>query len=222
MRAQLHQRRPTGKSIFGLLVRYLKEMERRVSPTTYAPVLLMPTQKFLRQLMDMIDTACEPTGEFTMRAAKFQHMFMDNNMDSRDTLTEALEVYESFHVLEALPSRWSLIYLFKCNFLSCFTHASCAHVLLASMVCDPKIEIPLQYVTTTFQVRRKRGRPARSGEHGKEGEAEEEARKKVHDKGYEVPSVTMRMETVDSDEDLEEPPQPSQVYVDFLSMWILC
>ena len=87
-------------------------------------------------------------------------------------------------------------------------------------VCDPKIEIPLQYVTTTSQVRRKRGRPARSGEQGKEGDAEEEARKKVHGEGYEVPSVTMHMETVDSDQDFEEPPQQSQEYVDFLSMLI--
>ena len=42
----------------------------------------------------------------------------------------------------------------------------------------------------------------------------------MHGEGYEVPSVTMRMETVDSDQDLEEQPQPSQVYVDFLSMLI--
>ena len=42
------------------------------------------------------------------------------------------------------------------------------------------------------------------------GDVEEEARKKVHDEGYEVPRVTMRMETVDSDEDFEQPP-PSQV-----------
>ena len=40
--------------------------------------------------------------------------------------------------------------------------------------------------------------------------------------GYEVPSVTMLMETVDSDEDFEEPPLPFQVYVDFLSMLISC
>ena len=41
----------------------------------------------------------------------------------------------------------------------------------------------------------------------------------MHGEGYEVPSVSMRMETVDSDQDFEEPP-PSQVYVDFLSMLI--
>ena len=69
-----------------VLVRNLKEMERRVSPTSHAAVLLMPTQKFIRQLMDTIDTACEPTGEFTTRAAKFQRIFIDYNMDSRDTL----------------------------------------------------------------------------------------------------------------------------------------
>ena len=44
----------------------------------------------------------------------------------------------------------------------------------------------------------------------KVGDVEEEKRKKVHDEGYEVPLVTMRMETVDSDEDFEQPP-PSQV-----------
>ena len=49
---------------------------RAVSPTSHAAVLLMPTQKFIRQLMDTLDTACEPTGEFTMRAAKFQRSFM--------------------------------------------------------------------------------------------------------------------------------------------------
>ena len=59
-----------------VLVRNLKEMERSVSPTSHAAVLLMPTQKFIRQLLDTqhhtLDLACKPTGEFTMRAAKFQ------------------------------------------------------------------------------------------------------------------------------------------------------
>ena len=115
-----------------VLARNLKGMERRVSPTaSHATVLLIPTQKFIRQLLDTPDAATE--------------------------------VYESFHVLEALPTRWSPIHLFKCDCRTFFTHPSCAHVLLASMVCGPKIENPLQYVTTTFQVRRKRGRPARSG-----------------------------------------------------------
>ena len=90
-------------------------MDRRVSLTSHAPVLLMPTQKFIRQLIYTLDTACEPTGELAISVAKFQRIFIDNNMDSRDTPTEALEVYESLHVLEALPSRWSLIHLFKCN-----------------------------------------------------------------------------------------------------------
>ena len=52
------------------------------------------------------------------------------------------------------------------------------------------------------------GRSARSGEQGKEGDA-----------GYEVQSVTMCMETVDSDQDFEDLP-PFQVDVDFLSMLI--
>ena len=83
----------------------------------------------------------------------------------------------------------------------------------AIMVCDPKIEIPLQYVTTTSQDRRKSGRPPRCGEHVKEGDAEEEERKKVHSEGYEPPRETMRMETVYSDQNVEDPP-PSQVEID--------
>ena len=83
-----------------VLVRNLKEMERRVSPTSHAAVLLMPTQKFICQLLDTqhhtLDLACEPTGEFTMRAAKFQRIFVDNNLDSRDTITEAQKVFFAY------------------------------------------------------------------------------------------------------------------------------
>ena len=78
------------------------------------------------------------------------------------------------------------------------------------MVCDHKIDIPVQYVSTTFQVCRKRGRPAVSGQNAEVGDVEEKKRKKVHAEGYEVPRLTIHMETVDSDEDFEQPP-PSQV-----------
>ena len=132
-----------------------------------------------------------------MRASQFRPIFIDNNLGARDTITEALEVYELFHVLEALPTRWSPIHIFKCNCRTCFTHASWANVLLASMVSvqvsDQKIKIPLQYVTTTFQVRRKRGRQSARAIIGKEGDPEEEARKKVHGEEYAVPRVTTRI-----------------------------
>ena len=45
-----------------------------------------------------------------------------------------------------------------------------------------------------------------SGQNMEVVDVEEEKRKMVHDEGYEVPHVTMHMETVDSDEDLEQPP----------------
>ena len=98
-----------------------------------------------------------------MCAAQFIRIFIEKSIHS-ESITEALDAHESFHVLEALPTLWSPIHLFKCNCSTCFTHASCAHVLLASMVCYHKIEIPMQYVSTTFQVRSKRGRPAVSGQ----------------------------------------------------------
>ena len=42
-----------------------------------------------------------------------------------------------------------------------------------------------------------------------EGNAEKEARKKVYSERYDVPSVSMHMETVDSDQDFKEQ-QPSR------------
>ena len=48
----------------------LNIMVRYVSPTSHSTVLLMPTQKFLRILLDMPDPF-EPSGPFTIRAAQF-------------------------------------------------------------------------------------------------------------------------------------------------------
>ena len=76
-------------------------------------------------------------------------------------LSEALDLYEDFHILEALPQRWSPYHMFKCNCPCCFKNASCAHVLLASMLCDKQIEVPMQYVDAALQFRR-RGRRARA------------------------------------------------------------
>ena len=73
------------------------------------------------------------------------------------------------------------------------------------MVRDCKIEIPMHYVSTTLQVRRNRGHPA--VENAELVDGEEEQRTKVHDaaRGYKVPPVTLRMETVDSNEVFERP-----------------
>ena len=187
-----------------VLERNLKEQDRIVIQTSHATVLLMPNLKFMRALLEIEDTF-DPTEPFTMSAAQFIHIFIENGIYD-ESITEALNVCESFHVLEALPTRWSPIHILKCNCLACFTHTTCAQVLLVSMVYNHKIEIPVQYVSTTFQVHRKRGRPAVSGQNVEVGDVEEEKRKKVHNEGDEVPRVTMRMETVDSDEDLEQPP----------------
>ena len=56
-----------------VLVRNLKEQERRVSPTSHAPVLRMPTQKFMRTMPE-IEDALDPTWQFTMRAAQFAYL----------------------------------------------------------------------------------------------------------------------------------------------------
>ena len=54
----------------------------------------------------------------------------------------------------------------------------------------------MQYVSTKFQVRSKRGRPAVSGKNAEVGDVEEEKCKKVHTEGYEVPRESMHVETM--------------------------
>ena len=49
------------------------------------------------------------------------------------SLEAALGCFESFYVLEALPQRWSLCQLFKCNCPECFKSASCVHCILGVM-----------------------------------------------------------------------------------------
>ena len=73
-------------------------------------------------------------------------------------------------MLEALSQKWSNIHLFKCN---CSDKcASCVHILLACMVCDPSIKVPNKNLGITIQRRRGRGRPSRKGcEVGDAGEA---------------------------------------------------
>ena len=75
----------------------------------------------------------------------------------------------------ALPQLWSTHHLFKCNCPMCFKNASCAHVLLASMLCDKRIEVPMQDVDASLQYRRRRpGRPGSSAK-GTERSREEKA-----------------------------------------------
>ena len=104
----------------------LREKDLRISPTVHAMVLLMPTQnrKYLRAVIDLAGVD-EASGPYFTWLAQFSRMFMDNWMFESKKLEEALQVYESFHVLEALPSRWNAQHLFKCNCSTCFQYASC-------------------------------------------------------------------------------------------------
>ncbi len=98
---------------------------------------------------------------------------------------------ESFHVLEALPEKWSDNHLFKCNCDSegCFKNASCHHVLMASWVVDPRAECTDRYLGMHIQQRRKRGRPSKkSSELGDAGEARCRARLELQAQ-YKVPQV---------------------------------
>ena len=136
------------------LLHNLREKDRRISSTVHASVLLMLTQKYLREFIDHpLAGVDEASGQYFVLLVQFKRMFMDNGMFDSETLDYALQVYESFHVLEALPSRWSAQHLFKCNCSTCFQYASCPHALLESIVCDAKIEVPLpSHTLSPFRV----------------------------------------------------------------------
>ena len=60
-----------------VLVRNLKGQERRVSPTSHATVLLMPTQKVMSTILEN-ENVFDPIGLFTMLADQFISIFIEN------------------------------------------------------------------------------------------------------------------------------------------------
>ena len=95
--------------------------------------------------------------------------------------------------MNALPAKWSEEHLFKCNCTMCFQRASCQHVVLAGMVVDESIKMPVQYDGITLQSRRKRGRPQAAKKPMDVG-VEEEGGSSIlarEQEGYKVPQVIL-------------------------------
>ena len=123
-----------------------------------------------------------------VKGALYEKYFIRRQYDGLD-LEAALDLYESFHILEALPEKWSDNHLFKCNCEAGFKNASCHHVLMASWVVDSSAQIPDRYLGMHVQQRRKRGRPSKKpSELGDAGEARCRARLKLQAQ-YKVPQV---------------------------------
>ena len=166
------------------LLQNLKTVRRTICRTSHARVVLFPTQDLIREAgKDVTDEElivfCED------RAHEYEEYDIKGSPDDW-TLQEALLLYGSFYILESLDVKWSDYHLFKCNCAHCFQWASCHHVVLASMVCDPNLKCPTKYLTSEIQARRKRGRPGpRKGDRS-DGESEEECRSRI-----EGPSTAM-------------------------------
>ena len=107
----------------------LREKERRISGSkarqyTQRSVFFILTQKYLREEIDLPGVH-KASGPYFTRLAQFKRMVMGNGMADSDGLDDALEVYEPFHVLKALPSRLSAQNLFKCNCCTCLQNELC-------------------------------------------------------------------------------------------------
>ena len=94
------------------------------------------------------------------------------------SLEDALKLYGSFYILEALPETWSKYHM-SCNCAHCFQWASCHHGVLATLVCDPSIKCPTQYLEIEIQARCKRGRPGGKKGDNSGGEGEGDCRQFV-------------------------------------------
>ena len=72
------------------------------------------------------------------RAVEFEDYFIKGQCDDH-SIQDALKFYGSFYILEAREEGWSDYHMFKLNCPHCFQWAGCHHVVLATMVCDPKV-----------------------------------------------------------------------------------
>ena len=106
-------------------------------------------------------------------------------------LDDMIDLYNSFHIMEALPARWSTCHLYKCSCKSGLSKALCWHAVLAGMICDPSIQVPVQYVHAGFQGWRKRGCPfVKKGDEDSDLEDETAARvRTATSSGYKVPKL---------------------------------
>ena len=181
------------------LIHNLAVIKRTVAPTSHATVLLMPSQGFIKHLLKAHpDIANDELVEIVEAAADvYARYYVNGNLQDPApdeepwSLPAALECFESFYVLEALPQRWSPCHYFKCNCPECFKSGSCVHSLLASMVCHPEIRVPSKSLGVTVQGRRRRGRPSSRGSDIGDV-AEERARVRIElSKQYKLPRVSV-------------------------------
>ena len=154
----------------------------------------MPSQALMRQINLSNGKTADVkvlTDAVQREVDAFKTIILDGALHLEPDLDNLLSLYESFHILNALPAKWSAEHLFKCNCTICFQRASCQHVVLAGMVVDESIKMPVQYDGITLQSRRKRGRPAKkSSDVG----AEEEGGSRImarEQEGYKVPQVIL-------------------------------
>ena len=185
----------------GSLLGSLREVQRTVSPSKDATVILMPSQSAIKAFMTESPeaTAQELMAHTAHTQRLYTKFFIEKDYgpplpgETEYDLDEALGLFEAVHVLEGLSKRWSPLHLFKCNCPEFFKSASCVHCLLAGMVCDSKIKVPISCLGITIQSRRRRGRPSGKGsELGDAGEARARARLALQSE-YRVPKVSVYM-----------------------------
>ena len=89
---------------------------RKISPTSHAGVLLMGNTADVKVLTDAVQREVDALKTIILDGA----LHVDN----------LLSLYESFHILIALPAKWSAEHTFKCN---CTTVRCVSSELRASM-----------------------------------------------------------------------------------------
>ena len=108
---------------------------RKISPTFHAGVRLMPNQALMRRInLSNGNTADVKvlTDAVQRKVDEFKTIILDGALHHEQDIDFLLSMYESFHILNALPAKYPKCtsckeHLLKCNCTMCFQRASCQH-----------------------------------------------------------------------------------------------
>ena len=179
------------------VIHNLLVVQRNVSPTTHATVLLMPSQALIKLLLRKHPdiTNQELIGLVQQSADVYAGYYVHDDLPDPApngepwSMEAALGCLEAFYLLEALSKRWSPYLYYKCNCQACFKTGACTHSVLASMVSHPEIRVPSHCLGATVQGRRKRGRPSGKGSDiGDVAEVRARVRSEL-ERAYKLPQV---------------------------------
>lgn len=120
--------------------------------------LHVPDSKFLYQRKSR-DCMGDYIDEIQTIGIKYGEVLNQEPQVRMYCVEETLYYLESHHEVSVLSTPWSDIQHFKCTCPTCHRNGICDHAIIVSMLLNPGITVPPQYIRAVVVGRRKRGRP---------------------------------------------------------------